>query len=207
MKWLGVEQNISTAFHLQTDGLSEWKNQWVKQYLRLVTLAAPEDWMHWLVLASVVHNNQKNMMMGLSPNQVLLGYEVTLNPGVTLLTNTKLANERYQIMVEWRAQAIAAINQATEKEGRPEVQYPIGAQVWLEGKNLKLPYQSTKLAPKRYGPFTIIKEVSPVAYQLDLPIMWSIHNVFHTSLLSPYQEMTCYGLALTIDQQGHHLSL
>jgi hypothetical protein len=59
---------------------------------------------------------------------------------------------------------IAAINQAAEKQGRPEAQYTVGAQVWLEGKNLKLPYQSTKLAPKRYGPFRIIKEISPVGY-------------------------------------------
>jgi hypothetical protein len=31
------------AFHPQTDGLLEQKNQWVEQYLQLVTLAAPED--------------------------------------------------------------------------------------------------------------------------------------------------------------------
>jgi hypothetical protein len=66
---------------------------------------------------------------------------------------------------------ITAINQAVEKQGKPEAQYIMGAQVWLEGKNLKLPYQSTKLAWKRYGPFKIIKEVSPVAYQLSLPMM------------------------------------
>jgi hypothetical protein len=69
----------------------------------------------------------------------------------------------------------------------------MGAQVWLEGKNLKLPYQSTKLAPKRYGPFRIIKEVSPVAYQLSLPMMWGIHDVFHVSLLSPYHKTTQHG--------------
>jgi hypothetical protein len=83
---------------------------------------------------------------------------------------------------------ITAINQAVEKIGKPE------AQVWLEGKNLKLPYQSTKLVPKRYGPFKIIKEVSPVVYQLKLPVAWGIHDVFHIFLLSPYDEMTQYGL-------------
>jgi len=30
---LGIAQNLSTAFHPQTDGLSEWKNQWIEQYL------------------------------------------------------------------------------------------------------------------------------------------------------------------------------
>jgi hypothetical protein len=55
---LGIQQNLSTAFHPQTDGLSEWKNQWVEQYLQLVTSAAPEDWDQWLTTASAVHNNR-----------------------------------------------------------------------------------------------------------------------------------------------------
>jgi hypothetical protein len=93
-------------------------------------------------------------------------------------------------MMEQRMQAIEAINQAAEKTGKPEAQYTMGMQVWLEGKNLKLPYQSTKLAPKRYGPFKIIKEISPVAYQLRLPMTWGIHDIFHSLLLLPYQETT-----------------
>jgi hypothetical protein len=50
----------------------------------------------------------------------------------------------------------------------------------------------TKLAPKRYRPFKIIKEVSPVAYQLSIPLTWGIHNVFHTSLLLPYHKTTAH---------------
>jgi len=96
-------------------------------------------------------------------------------------------------MEERRAQAIAALNQIAEKSGTPSAQYSAGEQVWLEGKNLRLPYQATKLVPKRYGPFKIIKEISPVAYQLALPLTWKIHDTFHASLLSPYRETTAYG--------------
>ena len=34
---LKIDRNISTAFHPQTDGLSEQKNQWVDQYLQMYT--------------------------------------------------------------------------------------------------------------------------------------------------------------------------
>ena len=54
---LGINHNISMEFHPQTDGLSERKNQWVEQYLQIVTSVSPEDWTQWLALASVVHNN------------------------------------------------------------------------------------------------------------------------------------------------------
>ena len=95
-------------------------------------------------------------------------------------------------MEERRAQATAALNQVAEKSGTPLAQYNTGDQVWLEGKNLRLPYQATKLVPKRYGPFKIIKEISPVAYQLALPLTWKIHDMFHASLLSPYRETTAH---------------
>ena len=51
----------------------------------------------------------------------------------------------------------------------------------------------TKLAPKRYGPFKIIKEISPVAYRLQLPPTWTIHDMFHASLLLPYSETPSHG--------------
>src|ERR1700760_4846605 len=40
---LNIHQNLSTAFHPQTDGLSERKNQWVEQFLRMVTTAQQDD--------------------------------------------------------------------------------------------------------------------------------------------------------------------
>jgi Chromo (CHRromatin Organisation MOdifier) domain len=71
--------------------------------------------------------------------------------------------------------------------------FQVGEQVWLEANNLKLPYQTSKLAPKRQGPFKIIRKISPVAYQVELPASWTIHDVFHASLLSPYRETTTHG--------------
>jgi hypothetical protein len=40
-KKLRIQQNLSSAFHPQTDGLLEQKNQWIEQYLRIVMAQHP----------------------------------------------------------------------------------------------------------------------------------------------------------------------
>jgi hypothetical protein len=107
---LKIDQNLSSAFHPQTDGISKRKNQWVEQYLRLVTSTSPEDWTHWLAIATAVHNNRRNEITGLSPNQILLGYKVTLQPGEDAPSNNEVVEMRVQNMKEKRAQVIDAIN-------------------------------------------------------------------------------------------------
>src|SRR5258707_873898 len=189
---IGAQQNISMAFHPRTDGLSEQKNQWIKQYLRIVTSMAPEDWTDWLSIATAVHNDRRNATTGLSPNQILWGGEPQLLTNEDSEVKSQTVQERMTTMKERRLQAITAINQSSKGQNIPS-SFPVGAQVWLEGTHLRLPYQMTKLAPKRYGPFEIVREISPVAYQLRLPAAWNIHNIFHTSLLSPYHETNTHG--------------
>jgi hypothetical protein len=190
-KRLGVQQNLSPAFHPQTDSISEQKNQWVKQYLRLITSTSPEDWTQWLAIASAVHNNWKNETTGLSPNQILLGYKTQLTPQDDAPSNNETTEDRIKTLMEKRAQAIDTINQTHKEKRLIPSQYRLGEQVWLEATHLKIHHQKTKLNPKRYGPFKIIKDISSVAYQLKLPAAWGIHDVFHALLLSSYHK-TCY---------------
>jgi hypothetical protein len=56
--------------------------------------------------------------------------------------------------------------------------HTVGDMVWLEGANLKLTHPKSKLDAKRYGPFPITKEVSPVVFQLAL-LLW-----FYSSALN-----------------------
>ena len=66
--------------------------------------------------------------------------------------------------------------------------YQLGDKVWLEGCNLTTTHPTTKLAPQHYRPFPITCVMSRTSYQLKLPPQWKIHNVFHTTLLTPYKE-------------------
>ena len=185
---MGIIQNISMAYHPRTDGQSERSNQWLEQYLCFWVDHQQTNWHHYLPLAEFAHNSWKNEVMGQSPFEILMGYspraeifDVTSSiPTIALrLRDWKRARE------EARKLMIKAQNKWT-KGKEPEQKYKTGDQVWLEGRNLRIDRPSSKLAPKRHGPFKIGKVLLPITYQLKLPPQWKIHNIFHVDLLTPY---------------------
>ena len=72
-----------------------------------------------------------------------------------------------------------------------------GDMVMLDGRNNRTKRPSKKLAPKKYGPFKILKKIGTRAYRLELHSRWRIHNVFHVSLLEPYVQNELEGRAQT----------
>lgn len=54
-KQLGITQNISTAFHPQTDGQCERTNQWLEQYLHFWVNQQQDNWSYYLPLAEYAH--------------------------------------------------------------------------------------------------------------------------------------------------------
>src|SRR6266478_10097427 len=136
MDKLGILQNLSTAFHPQTNGLSERKNQWIEQYLCLITSMDPKGWVYWLALATAVHNNQVNATTGLSPNQILLGYNPILNTDKTLTTSNTLVESRSEVMKQNCKNAIWALNKTSDQKGPLLLQYKPREQVWLDVSHL-----------------------------------------------------------------------
>jgi chromodomain-containing protein len=77
------------------------------------------------------------------------------------------------------------------KDDKRPPQLTIGQRVWLEGCNLHV-RGPAKLLPKRYGPFQVTQKIGNVAYQLDLPPLIKVHNMFHIDLLTLYKETEEY---------------
>ena len=191
-KELGITWNLSMAYHPQTDGLTEQKNQWVEQYLCLVT-TNQDDWSTMLPLTTLVHNNAKNGTISFAPNDILIGREPPATPVQGEGTGNPLVEQRVTQLRQQRILATQALNNTAEKARPMEAKWSIGQKVWLEAKNLALPYGTVKLAPRCHGPFKITKVLSPVMYQLELPFQWTIHPVFHASLLTLYVETSEHG--------------
>ena len=191
---VGIEQNISTAYHPRTDGQSEHTNQWLETFLCFVTDYKQHDWATYLPMAQFAHNNWPSDTMRKSPFFLLMGYNPCADwhhatsplPQVTLrLDQFKEAREQA------RALMIKAQQSWVKHKDTPK--YKEGDLVWLEGRNLHLSQPTPKLAPRRHGPFKVVQVMSPVNYCLELPTQWSIHPVFHINLLTPYRETITHG--------------
>ncbi len=193
-KGTGTTQNISTAYHPQTDGQSERTNQWLEQYLRFWVNERQDNWHSYLPLAEFAHNNWPNETTGESPFFILYGYNPRADwtdkpspiPQVALrLDQFKRARQRAQELM------IKAQKSWVKHKDTPK--YQEGDLVWLEGRHLRTNQPTAKLAPKRHGPFPIVQVMSSVNYRLKLPTQWSIHDVFHIDLLTPYRETEAHG--------------
>ena len=77
-------------------------------------------------------------------------------------------------------------SQADQK--RREQRFSSGDQVLLSTEHLQLKNAPVKKLRKRFiGPFFVSRQVGTVAYELELPTSWRIHNVFHVSLFHPFR--------------------
>ncbi len=85
-------------------------------------------------------------------------------------------------------QAARSRMQHQEKSRRSEgTLYREGDLVMLSTKHIKLLYKGCpKLMPRFVGPFKVTEVINPVAFRLELPKTFRIHNVFHASLLKPF---------------------
>ena len=60
--------------------------------------------------------------------------------------------------------------------------------MYLNAANIRATHVSKKLDAKFRGPFKVISVVGKSTYKLELPIGWTIHDVFHESKLKPAHE-------------------
>ena len=64
---------------------------------------------------------------------------------------------------------------------RRDLSFSVGDRVWLSSRFLPVKSTARKLSALFAGPFEIVQKVGPVAYRLQLPGDWQIHDVFHVS--------------------------
>ena len=190
---LQIKQNISMAYDPQTDGQSERTNQFLETYLHFYCEEKQDNWHEWLPFAEFTHNQWPNATTQKTPFELIMGYTTKLEWNI-LPSQVPAVEERLGKLEEIQQEAFRNILKAqsilrTRKKGSKRFKpYQEGNQVWIEGTNLKTLYPTVKLGPKHYGPFKILKQMSPAVYWVEIPKHWKIHNVFHANLITPYKE-------------------
>jgi hypothetical protein len=73
-----IKQQLSTAYHPQTDGQSKALNQIVKDYLCAYCADEPTAWVNLLPLAQFAYNNSINVATKMTPNNLLFGMDCNI---------------------------------------------------------------------------------------------------------------------------------
>ena len=75
---LGIEQNLSTAYHPQTDGQSERTNQTMEDLLRIYCNHQQNDWSEWLALVQYIINSRPSSTTKETPYDLWMGLHIKL---------------------------------------------------------------------------------------------------------------------------------
>jgi hypothetical protein len=195
---LQIDRRLSTAYHPETDGATERRNQEVEVYLRAFVAYNQADWNRWLPLAQIALDNKPASTTGVSPFFLTHGYNATPIATTEELQETEDTNDprtigeaivrKLQDAQEFAQAAMAAAQQTQEQYANRRRQaswsFKVGDKVWLNLRNITTQRPSKKL-DWVHAKYTITRTFkgSPHFYELDVPR--GVHNKFHVSLLRP----------------------
>jgi hypothetical protein len=193
---LGVKQNLSTAFHPQTDGQTERTNATLEQYLRCFVNHQQDDWSELLALAEFSYNNTVHSSTNQTPFFALNGYHPRFSVHIPrVASRNPKASERLKVLKQVQEDLMFHIKSAQANQERyynqhaePQPTLAPGDPVWLLRRHIRTTRPSDKLDSKKLGPFKIVEQVGTRSFRLELPQSMSrLHPVFHVSLLEPFR--------------------
>jgi hypothetical protein len=193
---LNTNLNFSTSYHPQTDGQTERTNQIIEDILRMYVRTKPTKWEDYLHLVEFAYNNGYQTSAKLSPFEILYDRKCTTpiswdNLADRLMVGPEMLQEMENMVrkVQQNLKEAQDRHKSYADQKRRHLKFQVGDHVYLKVKarksSLKLG-NCAKLAPRFCGPFKILAQIGPIAYQLALPSNLRIHNVFHVSLLKRY---------------------
>ena len=166
-KKLGINLQRSTAYHPQTDGETERKNQEVEACLRLICTNDPEDWSEKLPIIEFALNNRENsvtkqtlfyLMNGMEPIAIPTPYQKSNLPALEQwIAERQQARDEANAAHELARQHMA---QRITKDFKP---FEKGEQILIDTRNLHFS-GSSKFKPKKTGPFKITDVLEKLVY-------------------------------------------
>lgn len=197
-KAMGTRLDMSTAFHPQTDGQTERVNQVMEDMLRACVLDFKGSWDEYLALIEFAYNNSYHSSIGMTPYEALYGRPCRspvcwAEVGDNKVMGTEVVQETTEkvSIIRDRIRRAQSRHKSNADKKRRSVEFEVGDHVFLKVSPMKgvirFGKKKGKLSPRFVGPFEILDKVGELAYRLALPpMMSSVHNVFHVSMLRRY---------------------
>ncbi|CAJ0948265.1 unnamed protein product [Ranitomeya imitator] len=190
---MGIDLSFSSAFHPQTNGQTERTNQTLETYLRCFVSADQDDWVSFLPLAEFALNNRASSATLVSPFFCNSGFHPRFSSGQVESSDCPGVDSVVDRLQQIWTQVVDNLTLSQEKaqlfanrRRRVGPRLRVGDLVWLSSRHIPMKVSSPKFKPRFIGPYRISEILNPVSFRLTLPDSFSIHNVFHRSLLRRY---------------------
>lgn len=197
-KRLDIIMLLFTAYHSQTNELSERSNQTVKIALRFFIIENLEtNWVTILSLMQIDFNNSSNAFTGLSSNEIIYDFKIR-DVFTTLAKNTHASttvvsdiNTLNETRLRFRQKATDVVSFVNIK-----------AKIYFDKRHLFLLMKSedktflrlhkdytlsskhnAKLSNQRCDSFVIKRRIERLAYELELSSKWKIHSMISIAQL------------------------
>ena len=202
----GTILHLSTARHQSTDGLSEINIRIVEEVLRGSLNYKMDNWVSKCSSIEFALNNSISTPIGCTPHYVERGVAPTEPLDLSdMFTKRRLksppsqADQLCERIFAAQQQARdnlekARLTMSRNADTRRRVTEDIkpGSKCYLKLEGIELDRfklrPCAKLNPLKFGPLDVIRKVSPVSYELALPVGSDIHPVFHVDRLSLFKK-------------------
>ncbi|KAL0458927.1 UNVERIFIED_CONTAM: Transposon Tf2-11 polyprotein [Sesamum latifolium] len=190
-KILGSKLSMSSSYHPQSDGQTERFNS-MEEYLRHFVRGTQKDWVKLLDVAQLCFNAQKSSSTNKSAFEIVTGQQPLLPHTLDSPQSVRSPLAR-SFSQEWKQNvdiARSCLEDAVCRSKSPLHRVQRGRPCDGEGPGPEIVEvikgRDPRLMQKYVGPLPIIKRIGTVAYKIELPSWWKIHNVFHVSQLKKY---------------------
>ncbi|GJS64229.1 putative reverse transcriptase domain-containing protein [Tanacetum coccineum] len=167
---LGTSLDMSTPYHLQTDGQSKRTIQTLEDMLRTCAIDFGKGWVNHLLLVEFSYNNSNHASIKAAPFEALYGQKC-----------------RSPICWAERMQDARDRQKSYAYLKRKPMEFQVGDKVMLKvspWKGVVRFGKRGKLNPRYVGTFKVLEKARSVAYKLELPQELSrVHNTFYVSNL------------------------
>nr|GEU56283.1 putative reverse transcriptase domain-containing protein [Tanacetum cinerariifolium] len=193
-KAIGTRLDMSTTYHLKTDGQSERTIQILEDMLRACVIDFGNGWERHLPLVEFSYNNSYHASIKATPFEALYGRKCRspvcwAEVGDAQLTGPEHIYETTEKIIQIKQIIEAARDRQksyVDVRHKP-LEFQVGDRVMLKvspWKGVVCFGKRGKLNPRYIGPFKVLAKVRTVAYRLELPEQLSkFHSTFHISNL------------------------